>query len=39
MGFDPNDKKAWRDFAHTTGVLLGAGLAEFEAQSRRAAAK
>jgi hypothetical protein len=34
MGFDPNAKKAWRDFAHTTGVLLGAALAEFEAETR-----
>jgi len=34
MGFDPDDKKAWRDFAHTTGVLLGAALAEFEAGTR-----
>jgi hypothetical protein len=35
MGFDPNDKKAWRDFAHTTGVLLGAALAEFEVETRQ----
>ena len=33
MAFDPNDKKAWRDFAHATGVLLGAALAEFEAEA------
>ena len=36
MAFDPKDKTAWRDFAHTTGVFLSSALAEFEARQKAA---